>query len=223
MTKDEAFNIGLPKWTQCVINGERITEAQALEIIRRTDGFFFGYDGNNHEFNKKAKEICRRPDLDDFENPNTGDFSSDYKKYREEKENFEKKWGLISTNYISNDWISCCWVGGYHGWCHPDGTIGFCNNIGKYPDVKDVYEDLCILGKEFPFLNLTCTLTNGEEDFCDTSLVTMKLENGEVEFVDTIPFDQLEFNGITCDYRMRSENYFDLSQIQKWADEVYGR
>lgn len=79
-----------------------------------------------------------------------------------------------------------------------------------------MYEDLCILGKSFPFLNFTCTLMNGEEDYCDQSLVTMKLSNGLTEFLDTIPIEQLEFNGIQCNFTMGKENYFDLLQIQKW-------
>ena len=219
MNKEEAFKIGLPKWTQCVINGEKITEEQALEIIRRTDSFFFGHEGNNHNFNSRAKTICKRPDFDDFK---TGDFHTDWNKYQESEDEFKKEWQLVETNYIENNWISCCWIGGYHGWCHPDGTIAFRNNIGKYPEVEEVYDDLCNLGSAFPFLNLTCTLMDGEEDYCNQSLVTMKLSNGEVEFIDTIPIDELEFNGIKCNFTMGNENYFDLSQIQKWADKVYG-
>lgn len=67
MCKEEVFKIGLPKWTQCVINGDKITEEQALEIIRRTDSFFFGFDGNNKKFNEIAERICRRPNYHDFE------------------------------------------------------------------------------------------------------------------------------------------------------------
>lgn len=215
MTKEEAFDIYLPKWPQCVINGDKISRQQALEIIRRTDKFFFGYGGNNQQFNKRAEKICKLPDYHDF--------GEDWNKYIEAFDNFGEKWGLIETNYIENEWISCAWVGGYHGWCHPDGTIAFCNNIGKWPSVREVYEDLCVMGRYFPFLNLTCTLMDGEEDDCDTSLVTMKLSDGKVEFIDTIPFEELEFNGVKWNAGTRNENYFDLSQIQKWADQVYGR
>lgn len=213
MCKEEAFKIGLPKWPQCVINGDKITEDQALEIIRRTDDFFFGFDGNNTKFNEMAERICKRPNYHDFED--------DWNKYAKAKDEFEKNWGLVETNYINNDWISCCWVGGYHGWCHPDGTIAFCNNIGKWPEVEEVYEDLCTLGRHFLFLNLTCTLMNGEEDYCDKSLVSMRLSNGVVEIIDTIPFEELEFNGVKFNFGLGNENYFSLDQIQKWADEVY--
>lgn len=212
MTREEASKIYIPKWPQCVINGEKITVPQALEIIRRTDTFFSGLDGNNREFNKKARAICRMPEFEYFEN---------YNIYDKAKEAFKEKWGVISTNYIDNNWISCGWIGGYHGWCHPDGTIAYCNNIGKWPEVEEVYNDLCTLGENFIFLNLTCTLMNGEENYCDRSLVTMQLKNGQVEFIDTIPFEQLKFNGIKLSVRMDNENYFGLDQIQKWADEVY--
>lgn len=224
MTKEEAFNIGLPKWPQCVINGEKITEEQALEIIRRTDRFFGRLGGgNNHEFDEKARKICRKPDIEDFKDGN--EFNEAWAKYIEAREEFVSKWQLIDTEYIHNSWISCPWIGGYHGWCHPDGTIAFCNNIGKWPEVEDVYKDLCILGEHFPFLNLTCTLMNGEEDFATESLVTMKLENGEVSFIDTIPFKDLKFNGIKPIFRMNRnrENYFSLTQIQKMADQVYNK
>ena len=70
-------------------------------------------------------------------------------------------------------------------------------------------------------MNLTCTLMDGEEGDSYTSLVTMQLKDGKVEFVDTIPFEQLEFNGIKFGFKLGNENYFGLDQIQKWADEVY--
>ena len=220
MNQLEAFNIGLPAWPQCVINGDKITEEQALEIIRKTDRFFVhGGSVNNKEFNAKAREICKLPTYDNFKNI---DQFSRYDTYAKAKEAFQKKWGLIKTKYIHNDWISCSWIGGPHGWCHPDGTIAFCNNIGKYAEVEEVYNDLRILGKHFPFLRLTCTLMDGEEGETYRSLVSMKLSNGEVEFIDTIPYKQLEFNGVKNHFNFyRKENYFELSQIQKWADEVY--
>lgn len=87
MNKEEAFQIGLLKWTQCVINGKKITEKQALEIIRRTDTFFFGCEGNNNIFNKKVKEICKRPDYSDFDN---GNFHIDWNRYKEARDEFEK-------------------------------------------------------------------------------------------------------------------------------------
>lgn len=213
MNKNEAFKIGLPKWPQCVINGDKVTEKQALEIIRRTDDFFIGLGGSDTDFFLKARQICRYPEYSDF---------TETHKYYEEVDKFREKWGIIETEYIFNDWIKSSWVGGYHGWCHPNGTIAFCNNIGKYPGVEEVYRDLCIIGENFHFLSLFCTLMNGEEDYCNTSLVTMKLADGKVEFVDTIPFDKLEFNGIKNEFRPDMRGCIGLDQIQEWANTVYG-
>jgi len=221
MDKDKAFKIGLPKWPQCVINGDKITREQALEIIRRTDRFFFGCASvNNKQFNKEAESICKMPKFEDYYNDESLKDSID--EFHTAEEEFRKKWDLVETEYIHNSWISCGWIGGSHGWCHPDGTIAFCNNIGKWPNVEDVYNDLCIIGKHFPFINLTCTLMDGEECETYTSLVSMKLENGEVSFIDTIPFKELQFNGVKPIFNYnRRENYFGLNQIQKWANQVY--
>ena len=62
---------------------------------------------------------------------------------------------------------------------------------------------------------------NGEENYCDQSLVSMKLSNGVVEIIDTIPFEELEFNGVKFKFGLGNENYFSVDQIQEWADKVY--
>lgn len=221
MTKEQAFNIGLPKWPQCVIYGNPITKEQALEIIRRTDSFFDGYFGNNHVFNDLAAKICKLPQMKNYEDK---DRNIDWDAYSEACDMFHEKWQKIDTNYIFNDWISCCWVGGPHGWCHPDGTIAFQNNIGKWPDIEDVYQDLETIAKEFPFLELTCTLMNDEEFDATESLVSFKIKDGEVEVIDTIPIDELKYDrDREFVFNPGNENYFEITTIKKWADEVYGK
>lgn len=224
MTKEQTFNIGLPKWPQCVIWGDVVTEEQALEIIRRTDTFFDGYNGNNREFNEKAYDICKCPQMKNYDNQNSENRIDGISKYFSDCDDFKKRWGYIETSYIHNDWISCCWVGGPHGWCHPDGTIGFQNNIGKWPDVEDVYNDLEILAKEFPFLHMYCTLMDGEESEAQNSLISFEIENGKVDIIETIPKERLEYKGVPFSFiGLGNENYFNLSQIQKWADKIYNK
>lgn len=212
MTRDEALNIALPKWPQCNISGKAISKEQALEIIRRTDRFFNGSYGNNREFNEKAWKACHMPT----------DMSSST--YWEDLEKWRKKWGVVETEYIFNSWISCCWVGGVHGWCHPDGTIGFRNNIGKWPEVSDVISDFEILGREFPFLNLTVSLMDNEEDEATCTLVSMTLKDGKVEIINPIPIENIEPVGIpfSLNIYQAKENYFDILQLKKWAEKVYG-
>lgn len=220
MTKEQAFNIGLPKWPQCIIHGKKITEEQALEIIRRTDTFFKSYlcGGNNKSFNEKAREVCKIPQMsEDIET---------YDKWENEDKKWKERWGTISLNYLSNSWVSSAFIYGPHGWCHPDGTIEYHFNIGKWPEVEEVYNDLIILSEHFPFLDMDVTIMSkeyGEEG--NTPIVTLRLKDGEITFIDDFLDVDLSFSTsndkIAIFKRSQSENYFSLNQIQKWADQVF--
>lgn len=176
--KEEAFHNGLPKWPQMKVIGKPVSEELAREIILRTDNFF-GYSGggNNHAFNKKARElfgIKERPNgMEEFDD------------WSESIENFLKAVGHIDTQYVENDWISCCFIYGPHGWMHPDGTIGFADNVGKWPSVEEVYEDWEKIAKEYPQLDLKVTLFSCEEcEDCKYPVVTMEIKDGKIEFTD---------------------------------------
>lgn len=185
MNKEKAFNIGLPKWCQMIIEGEKITEEQAIEIIKRTDEFFIGECfGNNRSYIKEVKKLLDIKDMCDFEKEG---FSVRVEKYFKNKEELISRWKSIKLNHLTNRWISSSWIGGANGWCHPNGEIKYCDNIGKYPDVEEVYSDLEKLAKAFPFLNMTVSLMDGERDYCHNSLVSIKVSNGAVDFIDTIP------------------------------------
>lgn len=216
MTKEEAFEIGLSKWPQMVVNGKSISEEQALEIIRRTDIGFSHMMYSPRYFLQEYKDILKVPNEEDY---------SDWKKWYDAIELWEEKWKAIELDYIENHWVFSNYCYGVYGWCHPDGTIGSSQNIGKYPSVEEVYEDWVKVSKEFPFLDLTVTLNNGEEDFCDKSLVTMYVHDGIVEFIDTIPFEKLTFHKIKIprDLTNVKHMYFSLEQIQKWSDAVFGK
>lgn len=221
MTKEQAFDIGLPKWPQCIIKGDKITEEQALEIIRRTDSFFHGFAGNNHEFNNKAYKIIKRPNIDDRDEYLFEDYWDDVKEWN-------NKWNLLDTHYLANHWISSSYIYGPHGWCHPNGIIEYHYNIGKYPEVEEVFNELCMYAKEFPFLNMTVTLMSDEECIDESEpLVSMKVVNGCVDFIDTLSKDELNYKEYVIDFNnvfsldRSSENYFSLDQLQKWHDEVF--
>ena len=229
MTKAQAFKLSLPKWSQCIISGDPITEEQALEIIRRTDSFMRGGVGNNKHFIEKANSILRIPQIKDYPCDREG-----WDRYYEDRESFQKKWGFINLEYLSNHWVSSPWVGGPNGWCHPDGTIAYRHNIGKWPEVKDIYNELRTIATEFPFLSFTCTLVNGEEEEVNrTSVVSFKISRGKIRTIDTIPrktalikcddvgvLDKINPAAILGGFVNR-ENYFSLSRLQCWADKVY--
>lgn len=176
---------GLPKWPQMLVTGVPVSEEQALEIIRRTDTFFTWGGGNNRAFNNMVHETLRMPVNDSYEQyPGCEQFKS-FDDYWAAKEKWREKWGLVDTEYVINSWISCSFVGGPHGWCHPDGTIGFSDNVGKWPSVEEVYNDWVILAKEFPFLDIGVTLMNGESCEDDISpVVSFVVKDGTVEVVD---------------------------------------
>lgn len=93
--------------------------------------------------------------------------------------------GFITTEYVSNSWASCAFIYGPHGWCSPDGTILYVDNVGKWPSVQDVFNDFVILAKAFPYVALTATLMNGEE--CEEGIlpvITFVVENGSVRLTD---------------------------------------
>lgn len=212
MNKEKAFNIGLPKWCQMIIEGDKITEEQAIEIIKRTDGFFQGdCFGNNRSYTKEVKKLLNIKDIYDYQKE---DFSIDIEEYNKHKNKLIKKWNCIELTHLTNRWISNSWIGGANGWCHPNGEIKFCDNIGKYPDVEEVYSDLEKLAKAFPFLNMTVTLMDGERDYCNNSLVSMKVYNGIVYVIDTIPKEKLNCNIVPFKL-FAKENYFSIEEIKR--------
>lgn len=213
ISKKKAFSIELPKWSQYIVNGDSITEEQALEIIRRTDHFFTEEHYVTWDcFEKQVCEICKIPHKKEDTFYRLHDI-------------FKKKWKCLGDfYYFVNDWIYCNSGGaGYHGWCHPDATIGYCNHgYMKYPSVGNFHHELKILGNLFPFLHLYCTIMNADEGLATESIITLELKNGIVTCLEPIPFERLPIRGIKYgDHSSQCHTYFTLDQIKKWADQVY--
>lgn len=100
-------------------------------------------------------------------------------------EDFNRKVGRIETEYVCNSWFSSPFIGGPHGWIHPDGTIGFTDNVGKWPSVRSIYEDWKKIAKAYPQLEIKVTLMNGEScDDCTSPVVTMEIKNGKIKFTE---------------------------------------
>jgi len=147
------------KWPQMFTTGKTVTSEQAKEIIRRTDLFFVDFSdllgGNNQNFNNSFLVNSGKKRIID-------DVKDDWPKMYGVQEKFEEEWKHVSTSYVSNCWASSSFIGGPHGWCHPDGTISFKDNIGKWPSLEDVVEDWKNLLVAFPFLEVNVTLFDGE-------------------------------------------------------------
>lgn len=202
-TEQELMAQGLPKWPQHYVTGAPVTVEQAKEIIRRTDTFFAGgYGGNNHSYNGWVrKTLGMAPGLwDRPHRPFPKDDATDAEKEADRVARnaeltedrrlfdlFEKRWHPLSTSYVHNSWVSCSFIGGPYGWCHPDGQIGYVDNVGKWPSIESVFEDWKILAEAFPFLDIGVTLYDGESSEQGTRpVVSMVVKAGKVELADPL-------------------------------------
>lgn len=175
-TQKELLATNLPKWPQMRVSGQQVTVDQAKEIIFRTDGFLTDSSeysgGNNREFNaayRKAAGLLKYQSEDPVS----------FRKSWEFMDILRKRLGVIHTSYVSNDWASCAFIHGAHGWCSPSGELSYVDNVGKWPSVAEVLDDWKVLAKAFPFLDLTATLMSGESCDDSTALVNIVVKNGK--------------------------------------------
>jgi hypothetical protein len=178
------------KWPQMLVTGKSLTIEQAKDIILRTDSFFldgafskYG-GGNNHEWGDWArsvlgtKEWVALEEEDRDKRPSWGEMS-------EALEPIRKKLGHIRTEYVHNTWASSCFIGGPHGWCHPDGRIYYDDNIGKWPSISAVIEDWEKLVEAFPYIEVAVTLFDGEDCEEDKKPITsFVIKDGVINFTD---------------------------------------
>ena len=152
----ELLNLGLPKWPQMIVTGKSVTVEQAKNIILRTDDFLtdpYEYaGGNNHRFNTQYRKMAG---LDRIKKNDWAKLHIFGAKLREEI-------GNVDCEYVQNTWASCAFIFGPHGWCWPDGTIQYVDNVGKWPSVETILEEWTKLAAAFPYLQLNVTLMNGE-------------------------------------------------------------
>lgn len=168
---DSVFDLALPKWPQMFVTGVSVTAEQAQDIIFRTDDFLTSaceYSGGNERvFNenyRRSAGLC---------NDATDSWAL--------AEYVREKIGYVETQYVSNNWASSAFVYGPHGWCSPAGTIFYEDNVGKWPNIKDIYDDWVELATAFPFLDLSATLYDGESCEYDTQpVVTFYVKAGKV-------------------------------------------
>lgn len=193
---------GLPKWPATFITGKSVTVEQAKEIIFRTDTSVrragnWSIGGNDRRFKAHLEKLFGWDALEALHT----EFDRVSKEYREAEQvplfnpladmkspwdigsEWAEKMGMISTEYISNSFLSSAYIGGPHGWCNPDGRIHFENhNIGKWPSVEEVVKDWETLVAAFPYLDLVCTLYNAEssEDH-GVPVCSIIVKDGKVE------------------------------------------
>lgn len=169
------MNIALPKWPALLVQGDCVTPEQAAEILIRTDAYFpdFLGAGNDRKLGEQLSLACGW--IQPYEARHKPEYYEGLDKAREAA-------GVLNLEYLSNRRIVSSWIGGPHGWCNWDGTIGCDNyNIGKWPSIEEVEHEWALIAEAFPFLSLTSQLLSGE--VCEEGtqpLVEFKLYKGQV-------------------------------------------
>jgi hypothetical protein len=179
---------GLPKWPAIVVVGENVTLEQASEIIIRTNGGLW-FSCNDHEWEKMLYEALNVKLTGDYPRPDYADLELAQGVYSV----------LEEVEYLSNDRIASCYVGGPNGWCDWDGTIGVNDkNIGKWPSCEDVFEEWKTIARAFPFLNLQCQLFDKEH--CeDNPQVLIQFDVADANVVPSIPEKAFEIGWFNID------------------------
>ena len=185
-SEEDLRNLALIKWPQMIVTGVTVQPEQALNIILRTDTFFrSAYGGNNHEFNKLTSKRFRHPDKWDCFHDKSN-VKGYYRQSSDAESEYQQILGCIYLDYVHNDWASCAFIGGPHGFMNPDGKVAYLDNIGKWPDVGDVYKDWQFIAHAFPYLDIGVTLMSQERssDIPGEPVVSFALKNGKVCIVD---------------------------------------
>jgi hypothetical protein len=139
------------KWPLLLVTGKPVTEEQADDILLRTSAGY--WHTNDRQWRADVSRILGVP-LDDH-----GDFGwRDLAAWR-------KSIGALDLHHLSNGRIMSSWIGGPKGWCDWDGRIGCGNwNIGKWPEVAEIEEDLAAISAAWPFLDMRVQLIDDEGD-----------------------------------------------------------
>lgn len=213
-------SITLPKWPQMLVWGAPVSREQALDIILRTDPFLHSFStyhgGNNTRWNNWAREKLGLCLVDSaLANTNLSTREQLDVQYKAQ-ELLSAALGVVQTEYVSNTWASCAFIYGPHGWMHPDGSVGFIDNVGKWPDAKEVYNDWLKLSAAFPFLNLHATLMSGEECEDDSyPLVTFRIAAGAVTVLE-----EAFAPAVTPSRRSSQVNFANPSREQGLSNET---
>ena len=168
--------IALPKWSCLVVSGEPVTEEEAAEIIIRTDGLY--WIANDTDMVREMYQVLG-VEVGDHGWPVSGALDG-----------IRKELMVIETiEYLKNQRIISAWVGGPHGWCDWNGTIG-CNtfNIGKYPSIAAVLDEWKQIAHAFSWLTLRSQLFSGAQ--CEPSvipLIEFNIHGGTAVIVDDQP------------------------------------
>lgn len=160
----------LTKWPRLLVVGDPVTEEQANEVILRTTNWHLCT--NDRAFERAVYAEIGVP-ADQYGWP-IGRALSD----------FEASIGCLNLHYLANARIASSYIGGPHGWCDWDGTIGCSTyNIGKWPAASDVDGEWRAIAAAFPFLRLRAQLIADEGEAPEVA-AEWSVRDGSAELVE---------------------------------------
>jgi hypothetical protein len=192
----ELLNVDLPKWPQMLVWGAPVSEARAKDVILRTDRFLSDLSeyagGNNHRWNAWARnELGIGETVNKLLRSHNGEQKVDWQLQYAVQSRFQELLGCVSTEYVHNNWASCSFIFGPHGWMHPNGAVSFIDNVGKWPSVSEVLDDWKALARAFSYLDLHATLMSGESCEEDARpVVTIRVLDGKASLLAPLMPDQ---------------------------------
>lgn len=234
------LSVHLPKWPGFVVVGDPVTTDQAAEILLKTDTNFpdFQYASNAHDLGEEACKLLGIPYSRRTARSSTED-QTRFLHRCQVVDRLKAEYDVLELEYLHNSRIASSYIGGTHGWCNWDGSIG-CNsfNIGKWPSAETVFKEWQLIAKSFPFLNLQCHLLSTEIneasiDGPSQPRVHYVVKNGEVTTIDPVELPQPKNRPAPIESLARElaarlatpslEWSVSLDQLKHLVEKVYGR
>lgn len=209
----------LTKWSRLLVVGEDITPEQASVVIMRTTGWKL-LSSNDHEWQRDVRSCLGLPPEDWWLNHP----ASVREQFERRIEEFQREIGvLLGLDYLQNHRIMSSWIGGPHGWCDWDGTIGAANyNIGKWPGIEEFYAEWKILAQALPFLTMTAQLVP-QEGAQGNAVVECKMSQGKTSLAEgwfPLVAEPIEPNLSILLFRSEGERGVTLARLREAYEHV---
>lgn len=152
MTWDHEIN---SKWPPVRVTGPKVTEAQALDYILRTDANLVSaeYACNDRAFCSELDAYIGNPFKD----------AMDARRW-EWKEVHARALGHLRLDHFGSNWVASSYIGGPNGLVSPQGDVRIAKNFGKWPSVAQIEDDLTVLAKAFPWLACSVWLWDNPDE-----------------------------------------------------------
>lgn len=209
----------MEKWCPLYVFGPKVSPETARKIIFETE-YSLIPTGNDHWWEKEISQAL------------VGKAVSAYSLHYDVRNKFAELLGIKgNVSYLHNDRVCSSYIGGRHGWCDWDGSIGTPSspwNIGKWPSREAVLEDWTYLANRFPELEIDCWVGLGESDEQAEVLDSrFRVKNGKAEVVKDLDYDlfrnKLERNSYegNCGPQAASQRFFaDMIPVATWIEHV---